>query len=691
MPPDRIGSYRVTRVLGQGGMGVVYAAHDDRLDRPVAIKVVRPDVIADSAALTRFRREARAAARISHPHICPLYELGEHNEQPFLVMELLEGESLAARLERGALPVPEGLHLSGQMLDALAALHRSGIIHRDLKPANVFLTPHGVKLLDFGLAQPIAIEDTTNEVGLTGQGMIVGTPQYMSAERLFGRTADERADVWSAAAVIYELFAGRVPFSGGSLPEIIHAIAYEDPPPLGGTPELLAIDGALRPAFVKDPAQRLPRVEALAASLREAGARPITRAAELPRSGSLPATSQVTRFAALPLRVLKADAETDFLAFSVPDAVSSSLASLDSVIVRTPRSTSGSETDLRVVGRELAVDVVLTGTLLRAGSRVRVSAQLTDTTDGRLLWSDVAQAPLADLFQLQDALTTRIVSSLRLPLSARDRRALDQQAPGSAEAYELYMRANQLMTDSAHWQDACALYEKAVQLDPGYAPAWAQLGRVRRVLAKWGGEAGTGLLPLAQAAFARALDLDPDFSLAIDLGAYVDAELGQAPQAMEHLLQRAARRPAETGIMAGLVTICRYAGLLGPSLAAHRPRGRQRSDREDQRLLDALFSRRFRWSYSDRRREPAFRGAVRPPGSRTAGRTDAHRSRTEDAPGSAPPRRQRSSAHRRGTDRAGARGSRRRCALPDSATQRDGFSTRGHWHGRAPSPRRASC
>jgi serine/threonine-protein kinase len=189
------------------------------------------------------------------------------------------------------------------MLDALAALHRSGVIHRDLKPANVFLTPHGLKLLDFGLAQPIAIEDTTNEVGLTGQGMMVGTPQYMSAERLFGRTADERADVWAAAAVIYELFAGRAPFGGASLPAIIHAIAYEEPPPLGGTPELLAIDTALRPAFVKDPAQRLPRVEALAASLREAAAPPISRPTELPRSGALPTASRVTRFAALPLRV----------------------------------------------------------------------------------------------------------------------------------------------------------------------------------------------------------------------------------------------------------------------------------------------------------------------------------------------------------------------------------------------------
>jgi eukaryotic-like serine/threonine-protein kinase len=550
-------------------MGVVYAGHDDRLDRPVAIKVVRPDVLADSAALTRFRREARAAARISHPHICPLYELGEHGDQPFLVMELLEGESLAARLERGALPVAEGLQLSEQMLDALAALHRSGIIHRDLKPANVFLTAHGAKLLDFGLAQPIAIEDTTNEVVVTGHGMIVGTPQYMSPERLFGRAADERADLWSAAAVIYEMLAGRAPFIRGSLPETIHAIAYEEPAPLGTTPELVAIDRAVRPAFVKDPAQRLPRVEALAASLREAGANPITRPTELPRSGISPAATRVTRFTALPLRVLRADAETDFLAFSVPDAISSSLSSLESVIVRTPRSASGSETDLRAIGRELAVDVVLTGTLLRAGAHVRVSAQLTDTADGTLIWSDVAQAPLADLFQLQDALTTRIVASLQLPLSARDRRALDQQAPANAEAYELYMRANQLMTDSAHWQDARALYEQAVQLDPNYAPAWAQLGRARRVLAKWGGAAGAGLLPFAQAAFARALDLDPDSSIAIDLASYVDAELGQAPHAVERLLRRAARRPADSGIMAGLVTICRYAGLLGPSLAAH--------------------------------------------------------------------------------------------------------------------------
>ena len=167
---ETIGRYRVTRLLGQGGMGVVYAAHDDRLDRPVAVKVIRPDALADASSLERFHREARAAARVSHPHICPLYELDEDNGRPFLVMQLLEGETLAARLERGPLALTDTLAIATPMLEALAALHRRGIVHRDLKPANVFLTPEGLKLVDFGLAQPLADEDQTHEMRLTGTG-----------------------------------------------------------------------------------------------------------------------------------------------------------------------------------------------------------------------------------------------------------------------------------------------------------------------------------------------------------------------------------------------------------------------------------------------------------------------------------------------------------------------------------------
>lgn len=565
---DRIGRYQVTRVLGQGGMGVVYAAHDDRLDRPVAIKVVRPDVLQAEGARERFRREARAAARVSHPHICPLYEFDEDGGQPFLVMELLDGEPLSARLSRGPIPFAETLDLADTMLDALAALHRRGVVHRDLKPANVFLTPHGLKLLDFGLAQPLSGDEQTQE-RLTGRGVFVGTPQYMAPEQLLEGRVDERADLFAAGAVIYEMLAGRPAFNGPTVTAIIHAVGYADPAPLEGPPELMRVDGVLRQALHKDPAERVGRADVLAAMLRDArGTAGESQGPARTGSGRI-GERKVTRFVALPMRVLRPDSDTDFLAFSVPDAVSVALATLESVVVRSPKAVSA-DADVRAIGRDLAVDVVLTGTILRAGQLVRVSAQLADAAAGTLIWSDVAQAPIEDLFQLQDTLTSHIVSSLALPLTAGDRRSLDRQAPASAEAYELYLRANELATDPTRWTDARDLYQRSVAIDPSYAAAWARLGRAQRVLAKWGGPAGVGLLPQAEAAFQRALELDPDLSMAHDLAAYVDAELGRAPEAMERLLRRAARRRTDTGLLAGLVTTCRYAGLLDASRDAHQ-------------------------------------------------------------------------------------------------------------------------
>ena len=556
---DRIGPYRIIRLIGQGGMGVVYAAHDDRLDRAVAVKLIKPEALANDTALERFRREARAAARVTHPNICILYEFNEDAGRPYLVMELLEGEPLSSRIARGPLPVAEMMPIAAAMLAALAALHQRGIMHRDLKPANVFLTPHGPKLLDFGLAQPPPSAVETGQVPLTMEGMVIGTPQYMAPEQVFGQPVDERADIFAAGAVIYEMLVGRAPFKGDTLAAVVHAVGYTDPAPMSLGREASGIEAVVRRALAKNPAQRQPRAEVFAKDLQSA------IAASAPTAEQR--LTRQTRFVALPLRVLRPDPETDFLAFSVPDAVSAALASLESVIGRSPQAAASLGHDVRAIARELAVDVVLTGTLLRGGSDVRVSAQLADA-DGTMLWSDVTQAPIADLFQLQDHLTARIVSALQLPLSTRDRRALEAQAPGNAEAYELFMRANQLMTETSQWQTARTLYERAVAIDPQYAPAWARLGRARRLLAKWGGPAGIGMMPQAEAAFKHALDLDPDLAIAHDLSAYVDAELGRAPEAMQRLLERAATRPNDAGVFGGLVTTCRYAGLLDASIAA---------------------------------------------------------------------------------------------------------------------------
>ena len=222
--PERIGRFRIVGKLGEGGMGVVYAAHDLELGRPVAIKMITgPE---DETARRRFRREAKAAARVRHPNVCQLYDIGEEAGELYLVLELLEGESLAARLKRGPLPVPEAIQLSLDVLSALAALHELAIVHRDLKPSNIFVTSHGAKLLDFGLARDMAVslwtEDNTHSA-ITSAGTLVGTPHYMSPEQLRGEAVDERSDIFSAGVLLFEMVAGRRPFPGNTPAQIFHA------------------------------------------------------------------------------------------------------------------------------------------------------------------------------------------------------------------------------------------------------------------------------------------------------------------------------------------------------------------------------------------------------------------------------------------------------------------------------------
>ena len=276
----------------------------------------------------------------------------------------------------------------------------------------------------------------------------------------------------------------------------------------------------------------------------------------------------------LPFRLLRPDADTDFLAFSLPDAVSAALSGLESVIVRSslsagPASPSGP--DLPALARQVQVDAVVTGSLLRAGNELRVSAQLVAVPEGSLLWSHTIQAPIHDLFQLQDALTHAIVSALHVPLTAHDHRTLRQDVPASAEAYELFLRGNKMAADSSQWPEVRDLYERAVALDPGYAPAWARLGRTLRVIAKFGGGGPSRHQEFVRAerAFERALALNPDLATAHYLYAHLEAETGRARDAMVRLLTRARSRRSDPELFAGLVTTCRYCGLLDESIAAY--------------------------------------------------------------------------------------------------------------------------
>jgi len=288
---------------------------------------------------------------------------------------------------------------------------------------------------------------------------------------------------------------------------------------------------------------------------------PVTRSGDGPR--------KLTRLIALPFRMLRPDPETDFLAFSLADALTASLGCLRSLVVRSSVTASRfpPDADPRTIGTAADVDVIVSGTLLRAGDQVRVTTQLTDATNGALLWSGTAQAAVGDVFRVQDDLTQRIVASLQLPLSAREQELLQRDVPANASAYEFFLRGNQLSYDAKQYGVARDLYLRAVAEDPAYAPAWARLGRIHHLMAKYVDPGAADGFDQAEAAFRRALELNPDLTLAHKLYAQLDADLGRAPDAMKRLIARA--QSADPEVLSGLVTTCRYCGLLDASVAAH--------------------------------------------------------------------------------------------------------------------------
>jgi serine/threonine protein kinase/tetratricopeptide (TPR) repeat protein len=562
--PARIGHYAITGKLGQGGMGIVYAARDDRLERAVAIKTMS-SLTGDEAARKRFWREARAAASVNHPNVCQLYEIGEDNGELFIAMELLEGEALAERLKRGPLNVSEVLPIGGGILAALSALHARGIIHRDLKPSNVFLTAHGVKLLDFGLARPVHSDLTRSMVSvadLTGTGIVMGTPRYMAPEQVTGEPIDGRCDLFATGAVLFEMLAGRPAFGGQNLMEVLHATLHEQPPALTGSPAVTAVDRVIRRAMAKRTSDRPASADAMAEELRSVqGA----------HGDDTPALARaLTRLVVLPFRVLRSDPETDFLAFSLPDAIATSLSGFGSLIVRSSVSAArfGNDApDLKALAVEADVDRVVMGTLLRSGDQLRATAQLVEAPGGTLLTSHAVLSSLGDLFRLQDDIARRVVEALTAPLAGAGSPPTPQ-APHDARAYELYLRANEMVRAYDQLPRARDLYLQSLELDPSFAPAWARLGRCHWVIGKYLDDS-EDTVERAEEAFRRALELSPRLSVAHKFYANLEADTGHATKALVRLLGEAARHGNDPELFAGLVHACRYCGLLEQSIAAH--------------------------------------------------------------------------------------------------------------------------
>jgi serine/threonine protein kinase len=565
---ESIGHYRVRRQIGRGGMGVVYEGWDNRLQRPVAIKTLR-EAVASKEARSRLWREARSLAQVNHPHVCQVFDVLEDGDALVLILELLDGVSLAERLLAGTIDVAEAMRIGRQVLEALQALHNLGIVHRDLKPSNIFVTRHGVKLLDFGLARTAGAltadpNETRTQTSLTASGVIVGTPQYMAPEQASGLPTAAAADIFSAGVVFYEMLTGKRPFEGTSVVDILYAVVHQNPPPLGGSREIEALDRVIRQAMAKH------------AEERYASAREMLEALEaVSLSGSNLATLRpraITRVIVLPFRAQKRDEQTDFLTHALPEAISNSLSAMDNLIIRSSLLAARFEgqTDPRRVAAEADVDAFLTGSLLRAGNRFRLTCQLVEAPGGSVIWSESADSSLQDLFTVQDELCEAILQTLQLPLDERERRVSHRDVPAGARPYEYYLRANQIVITKnlENMRVARELYLQCVKESPDYAPAWAQLGRVYHFLGKFGDDED-GNVDHSERAFRRSFALNPDLVIAHNLYTAAECDHGHAKKAMLRLLQRARVHRNDPELFAGLVQACRYCDELEASIAAH--------------------------------------------------------------------------------------------------------------------------
>ncbi len=408
----RLGPYEILSLLGSGGMGEVYKARDTRLDREVAVKTLRQ--LEDEPARRRFRREALSLAHLNHPNICQIFEIGEQDGRPFISMELLEGHSLATRLAEGPLSIRAAIEIGAAVLAALQAMHEKNLVHRDVKPSNVFLSRHAVKLLDFGLARPVDVGGADTRTGLTVPGAVVGTPDYMSPEQILGRHVDGRSDLFSTGVMLFEMATGDRPFRGDTALGVLHAILHHEVPALEGSREAAALHRVIRRALAKSPDDRYASAEVMDRELREVRASGDSTAAPLAR--------HAPRLAVMPFFLAGEDPDLGFRAMGLADALTASLSQVGSLTVRsslmTPRTIHEAPDPIKIA-QELDVDAVVTGTMIAGGSRVRVTAQIVQAVDGRVLWSQTSQVSKDEMEELESSLADEVRRALRAgPLRA---------------------------------------------------------------------------------------------------------------------------------------------------------------------------------------------------------------------------------------------------------------------------------
>jgi len=514
------GRFAVERLLGRGGMSSVFLARDLRHGRLVALKVLRRS-IAESLGAERFLREIRIAAGLAHPNILAVHDSGDASGMLYYVMPYVEGESLRARLQReGPLPVDEAVRIAGEVADALSYAHSHNVVHRDVKPENILLEAGHAVVADFGMACAI---EAVGADRLTESGLAVGTPAYMSPEQAAAEHTDGRTDIYALGCVLYEALAGEPPFTGPTaLAVMVRKAAGTIPGLRLVRPEVpLHVERAIVRALAGVPADRFATAAAFAEALRDEG------------TGAAAGRS----IAVLPFANMSGDAEADYFAEGVAEEITTALARIPELRVAARTSAfafTGARLDVREIGRRLGVGVVLEGSVRRAGTRLRVTAQLINVADGYHLWSDRYDRELADVFAIEDDITRNIVAALEVLLADRGDRAMVRSTTAHVNAYDFYLRGRQYFRESRKksLQYARQMFEQAIEIDPAYALAWAGAADCGSLLHMF----YPGLADdrdRADRASARALELAPDLPEAHAARAFALFNLGRMKEAVE--------------------------------------------------------------------------------------------------------------------------------------------------------------